>query len=339
MELKKILLRAPNWVGDTAVATPTMKAIRAKFPAAEITVMVRPSVTGLFASATYVDRVWTEPRPAGLRDWLRVALQVRRQHFDLAVLFPNSFESAAMVFLGGVPQRVGYAMDARGWMLTHRISGEKRKVHHVDYYLELAKAVSADVTRPSMEITARPEDRMNARKLLAASGIPSSANFLILSPGAAFGAAKRWGDHQFAATADKLGEEFKLATVIIGSEGERSISDSIRKAMKLPAVVLNGKTSLETLIGLIAEATLLLGNDSGPVHLAAALGVPSVAVFGATDYIVAAPYGPLGRAVHVPVECSPCWLRECPIDHRCMTRVSPEMVCAAAREVLRRVER
>ena len=336
MQLKKILLRAPNWVGDSAVATPAMRAIRAKFPDAEITVMVRPSVSGVFASAGFVDRVWTEPRPSGLREWFRIARDVRRHQFDMAVLFPNSFESAAMVFLGGVRQRIGYSMDSRGWMLTHRIQGEKRKVHHVNYYLELAKAVSADVSNPSMEMTARSEDRANARKLLAAAGIPANARFMVLSPGAAFGAAKRWGDQQFAAAADTLADEYKLSVVIIGSEGERSISDSIRHFMKATPVILNGKTSLETLIGLIAESSLMLGNDSGPVHLASALGIPAVAVFGATDYIVAAPYGPLGRAVHVPVECSPCWLRECPIDHRCMTRVSPEMVCSAAREVLGR---
>jgi heptosyltransferase-2 len=291
-------------------------------------------VTGIFASATYVDHVWTEPRPSGIRDWLRIALQVRKQHFDLAVLFPNSFESAASVFLGGVPQRVGYSMDSRGFMLTHKIQGERRKIHQVDYYLELAKAVGADISRPSMEITARPEDRSNARTLLAASGIPRDARFMVLSPGAAFGAAKRWGDHQFAEAADKLAAEFGLGVVIVGSVGERSISESICRGMKHPAIILNGKTSLETLIGLIAESSLLLGNDSGPVHLAAALGIPTVAVFGATDYIVAAPYSPRGRAVREPVECSPCWLRECPIDHRCMTRVTPEMVCAAAREVL-----
>jgi heptosyltransferase-2 len=217
MQLKKILLRAPNWVGDSAVATPAIKAIRARFPDAEITVMVRPSVAGVFASARYVDRVWSEPKPSGLREWMRITRAVRQQHFDLAVLFPNSFESAAMVFLGGVRQRVGYAMDSRGWMLTHRVPGEKRKVHHVNYYLELAKAVSADVSKPSMEITARQEDRTNARKLLAVSGIPLEQRFMILSPGAAFGAAKRWGDQQFAEAADKLAEEFKLAVVIIGS--------------------------------------------------------------------------------------------------------------------------
>ena len=334
MQLKKILLRAPNWLGDTVVATPAMKAIRSKFPDAEITVMVRPSATAVFSAATFVDHVWTEPRPAGIREWLQLAGEVRLKHFDLAVLFPNSFESAAMVFLGRIPQRVGYSMDKRGWMLTRRVQGVKRKVHHVDYYLELAKAVSADVSQPSMEIQVRPEDRTSARRLLVMSGIEAGTRFMILSPGAAFGAAKRWGDQQFAAAADMLSVEFNLAVVLIGSEIERSVSESIRTYMKQSAVILNGTTSLETLMGLIAESTLLLGNDSGPVHLAAALGIPTVAVFGATDFKVAAPYSARGREVHVDVECSPCWLRECPIDHRCMTRVTPEMVCNAAREVL-----
>ena len=157
---------------------------------------------------------------------------------------------------------------------------------------------------------------------------------MILSPGAAFGAAKRWGDRQFAEAADRLANEFRLSVVIIGSEGERSISESIRSYMNSPAVVLNGKTSMETLIGLIAESSLMLGNDSGPVHLASALGIPTVAVFGATDFRVAAPYGPLGREVHHQVECSPCWLRECPIDHRCMTRVPASRVVQEALSLL-----
>ncbi len=296
--------------------------------------MVRPSAQGIFATAAFVDKVWPEPRPAGLAEWWRLASEVRRKRFDLAVIFPNSFESAAMAVVGRIPKRVGYSMDGRGWLLTHPVQGEKRKVHHVDYYLELAKALGADISKPVLAIQSRPEDRTIARKLLSAEGISPGFRFMILGPGAAFGAAKRWGDRQFAEAADRLAKEFQLSVVIIGSEGERSISESIRSFMHSPAVVLNGKTSMETLIGLIAESSLMLGNDSGPVHLASALGIPTVAVFGATDYRVAAPYGPLGREVHQQVECSPCWLRECPIDHRCMTRVSPETVCNAAREVL-----
>jgi heptosyltransferase-2 len=296
--------------------------------------MVRPSAAAVFAGAPFVDKVWSEPRAAGIAEWVAVVRKVRRARYDMAVLFPNSFESAAMAFLGGVRQRVGYAMDSRGWMLTHGVRGEKRKIHHVDYYLALAKAAGADIGNPCGTMEARPEDRTNARKLLASEGIPIDAGYLVLSPGAAFGSAKRWNEEGFAAAADALGAEFGLFAVTIGSEGERPSAERVRAAAKRPVTVLNGRTSLETLIGVIAGASVLLGNDSGPVHIAAALGIPTVAVFGATDYRVAAPFSPRGRAVYEPVECSPCWLRECPIDHRCMTRVTPEAVCRAAREVM-----
>ena len=327
-------MRAPNWIGDCVVAIPSMKAVRRKFPEAEITVMTRPSAAGVFTGARFLDHVWVEPRPAGIADWLGLARKVRTEHFDLAVLYPNSFESAAMVFLGGVRERVGYAMDSRGWMLTQKVRGEKRKIHHVDYYLALAQAAGADVSNPCGSMEARPEDRTNARKLLASEGIPEGSRYLVLSPGAAFGSAKRWREEGFAEAADMLGSEFQLSVVTVGSEGERPSAEKVRATAKLPVTVLNGRTSLETLIGVIAGASVLLGNDSGPVHIAAALGVPTVAVFGATDYKVAAPYSPRGRAVYEPVECSPCWLRECPIDHRCMTRVSADAVCRAAREVM-----
>jgi len=166
MPLKKILLRAPNWVGDSAVATPSMKAIRAKFPDAEITVMVRPSVAGVFASAKYVDRVWTEPKPSRLREWLRIVMEVRKQHFDMAVLFPNSFESAAMVFLGGVLQRVGYAMDSRGWMLTHRLPYTTQRLGHARPALRPVRVVWRHIPlghRPSLPLLRRPSRALFAR--------------------------------------------------------------------------------------------------------------------------------------------------------------------------------
>jgi len=327
-------LRAPNWIGDCVVAIASMKAIRQKFPDAEITVMVRPSSAGVFAGARFPNHIWVEPRPAGIIEWLGLARRVRQARFDLAVLFPNSFESAAMVFLGGVGKRIGYSMDSRGWMLTGKVRGEKRKVHHVDYYLALAQAAGADIANPSGSMEARPADRDNARKPLASEGIPEGSRYLVVSPGAAFGSAKRWTEEGFAAAAETLGSEFELSVVTVGSEGERHSAERVREIARRPVTVLNGRTSLETLIGVIAGSSLLIGNDSGPVHIAAALGIPTIAVFGATDYRVAAPYSPRGRAVYEPVECSPCWLRECPIDHRCMTRVSAEAVCRAAREVM-----
>jgi heptosyltransferase-2 len=333
MNLDKILLRGPNWVGDAVLAIPAMKAVRAKFPEAEITLLVRPWVAGVFTGAPFVDRVWAEPKPAGLGDWVRLARGVREKRFDLALLFPNSFESAAMMFLGRVPQRIGYATDHRSWLLTQSIRPGGKK-HQVDYYLDIARAISAEANPPSIEIKATAEEKKQARRLLASTGIESGRRFMVMNPGAAYGSAKRWGEDRFAEAGDALAAEFGFDVVIIGSEVERSIAETIQERMRNRVAVLNGKTSLETLIGVIAESSLVVTNDSGPMHIAAAVGVPTVAIFGATDDRVTSPYGQRTRVVKEPVDCSPCMLRECPIDHRCMTRVTAEQVCKAAREVL-----
>lgn len=334
---ERILIRVPNWVGDSVLAIPALKNLRAGFPDAEITLMARPWVAGVFTGAPFADVVWSEPRPHGFRDWLRLSRVIREKRFTTAVLLPNSFESAAMVFLGRIPRRVGYATDGRGWMLTDAvrvvpIPGGKK--HQVDYYLDLAKAICPHTAPPSIDLEASTDERARARRLLASEGIGPERRFLVLNPGAAYGSAKRWGEDRFAQAGDALAVEYGLDAVLVGSERERSISERVRGLMKSRAVVLNGRTSLETLLGIIAEAALMVTNDSGPMHMAAALGVPVVAVFGSTDHMVTSPYGPRTRLVREPVDCSPCMLRECPIDHRCMTRVSADRVCEAARELL-----
>lgn len=328
-------MRGPNWVGDAVLAIPAMKAIRQRFPEAEITLLVRPWVAGVFTSAPFIDNVWSEPRPSGLRDWVRLARRIREKHFDMALLFPNSFESAAMLFLGRVPQRVGYATDGRSWMLTQSLKPSSEKRHQIHYYLDLASAVSAVISHPSIEIEANAEEKSQARKLLASAGIAPDRRFLVLNPGAAYGSAKRWGEDRFAEAGDALASELEIDVAIIGSEKERSIAERIQGRMKSRIAVLNGRTSLETLIGVISESTLVLTNDSGPMHIAAALGVPTVAVFGPTDDVATGPYGLRTRIVRQPVDCSPCMLRDCPIDHRCMTRVSAAAVASAARELLK----
>jgi heptosyltransferase-2 len=332
--VQKILIRGPNWVGDAVLAIPAMKAVRTHFPDAEITLLVRPWVSGLFTSAPFLDRVWSEPRPSGLSDWARTARAIRSRGFDMALLLPNSFESALMIYLAGVPQRVGYATDGRSWMLTDHTkpSGERR--HQIHYYLDLVKMLAAETTQPSIEINATTEERADARRLLQTEGIPAHAPFLVLNPGAAYGSAKRWYPDRFAHVADTLAGEFGLQVALIGSEPERAIAEEIREQTTSKAAILSGKTSLETLIGVLAESSLMVTNDSGPMHIAAALGVPTVAVFGSTDDIVTAPYGPGTRIVKQAVECSPCLLRDCPIDHRCMDRVTVEHVCRAARELM-----
>jgi len=336
MEAANILIRVPNWVGDAVLAIPAIKAVRERFPRAEITLMVRPWVAGLFTAAPFVDKIWSEEKPGSVADWSRIARQIRGRSFDLALLLPNSFESALMMFLAGVPRRVGYATDGRRWMLTNAVAPVKTSLHQVDYYLELLKPLSANTWRPSISIEAAGEERANARRLLGAEGVPGGEPFLALNAGAAYGSAKRWDETRFAAVADILAAELRFHIALIGSEKERSIAEQIRHRMHTPASVLAGKTTLETLIGVLAESSLMITNDSGPMHIAAALGVPTVAVFGPTDEQVTGPCGPRTRIVKQAVECSPCLLRECPIDHRCMTGVSVEDVCNAARELIKR---
>jgi lipopolysaccharide heptosyltransferase II len=334
MSPRKILIRGPNWVGDAVLAIPALKAIRSNFPETEITLLVRPWVAGLFTSAPFIDKVWTEPKPTKLGDWKRITRDIRAFEFDMALLLPNSFESALMMFLARVPNRIGYATDGRTWMLTNPIEPSTGTQHQVHYYLDLAKAIRAETEHPSIEIEATDEERESARRLLAEEGIPRGTRFLVLNAGAAYGSAKRWHEDRFADVANILASEMNLSVALIGSESERPIADVIRAHMKRHSAILNGRTSLETLIGVLAESSLMITNDSGPMHIAAALGVPTVAVFGSTDERVTSPFGPRTRVVKNPVECSPCLLRECPIDHRCMNGVSVEDVCKAARDVV-----
>jgi heptosyltransferase-2 len=334
---QKILMRGPNWVGDAVLAIPAMKAVRARFPGAEITLLVRPWVAGLFTSADFIDQLWTEPKPSRFADWPRIARNIRSRQFDLALLFPNSFESALMVFLARVPQRIGYARDGRSWMLTDSIWPSTEERHQVHYYLELAKRISAPVENPSIAIKATIAEKQSAREVLKEAGVPERARYIVLNPGAAYGSAKRWSADRFAETAGILARDYGFRVVIIGSETERPIAEHIQSSgfrETCPPAILNGKTTLECLIGVLSECSLMITNDSGPMHIAAALGVPTVAVFGATNDIATGPWGPRTRVVRHPVACSPCMLRNCPIDHRCMAGVTAMDVCTAARELL-----
>ena len=332
MEPHRIVIRGPNWLGDSVLSVPAMKAVRSRFPNAEITLLVRPWVAGLFHAAPFVDKVWSHSKP-GLSDWIRTARQMRRRKFDLALLLPNSFESALTVFAGGVPERTGYATDARGILLTQSVAVPTGKRHQAAYYLDLVESLFGPVSEPTVEITATEDERQAARQLLRSEAVDPAKGILVINPGAAFGSAKRWHEGRFARVADQLAEELKLQTVVIGSDAERPIGECIQRMMQHRSAVLSGQTDLETLIGLLAEASLVITNDSGPMHIAAALGVPTVAIFGSTDAEVTRPVGLRTRVVRQEVACSPCMLRECPIDHRCMEAVTVDQVFEAAKSM------
>jgi heptosyltransferase-2 len=327
------------------MSLPALRALRERFPRAHIAVQARPWVADLYAREGFLDRLIPYVSARGAADWSgkwRAARALRAEHFDCALLLPNSFDSALIVWLAGIPRRIGYDRDGRGQLLTDAIRrpapGEIPR-HERFYYLELlrrsgilAGATVPDAIHLDCAAPARQAGEARFRELgLAAPVIGVSA-------GAAYGGAKRWLPERFAEAASQLIATTGGAVAVFGSQDERAIAEIVAEQLRAARVGVHnfaGETSLREFIDLAAACRVFLTNDSGGMHVAAALGVPTVAVFGATDHEGTGPTGPLIQVVREPVECSPCLLRECPIDHRCMTRVSAGRVAQAALDLLK----
>jgi heptosyltransferase-2 len=327
------------------MSLPAIRAVRQRYPQAEVVVLARPWVGDVYARETAIDRVMPYYPAGGAREltakW-RVAATLRKEAFDCAILLQNAFEAAAVARLAGIPRRIGYARDGRGWLLTDAIPVPRPGSiprHESFYYLELLRRAGIVDSIPQTQVI-----RLDGSDAAAREGAERFARLGIalpvvgVSPGAAYGGAKRWPAERFAETARRLEESLGGSVVLFGSAAERTLCESVAETMRssgAPACNLAGETTLGEFVELAAACRVFLTNDSGAMHIASALGVPTVAVFGATDDTTTGPTGELARVVRQPVECSPCLLRECPIDHRCMTRVTPERVVEEALAVLR----
>jgi heptosyltransferase-2 len=340
----KILIRATNWVGDAVMSLPALAEVRHAFPGAEIVALARPWVADLYENQSSIDRVIRYDAARGLRDlapkW-NLARALRAERFDCAILLQNAFEAALLVWLAGIPERIGYNRDGRGFLLTDAIAvpapGEIPR-HERFYYLELlrrAGLIDALPASESIRLDGAEQAAERGKDHFRERGIREPV--IGVSPGAAYGGAKRWVADGFVEAASRLATEERASVVLFGSESERALSETIAASIGgrgIAATNLAGRTSLREFIEMASACRLFVTNDSGAMHIASACGVPTVAVFGATDDIATGPTGPLARVVRHPVECSPCLLRECPIDHRCMTRVTPDQVTAVALELL-----
>lgn len=325
------------------MSLPAVRACRERFPQAHIAVLARPWVADLYASESAVDRTIVYDAQPGLRDFrkkLQIARELRSERFDCAILLQNAFEAAALARLAGVPDVIGYNRDGRGWLLSRAVPVPRRSeipVHERFYYLELLKR--AELIR---KIPASPNIRFEGVEAFAAAGRNSFRKLGItqpvigLSPGAAYGTAKRWLPERFADTAIELAGEHRGAVCLFGSRSERDLCAAIaeRIAPHAPVFNLAGETSLRGFMEQAAPCLIFLTNDSGAMHIASALGVPTVTIFGATNPETTGPTGDRARIVREPVPCSPCLLRECPIDHRCMTGVPALRVVETARGLL-----
>ena len=338
-DLQRILVRATNWVGDAVMSLPALQALRARYPRAHIAVLARPWVADVYAREAFADEVIPYTAPRGWRDLrgkLRIARQLRAMRFDAAILLPNAFEAAALVWMAGIPRRIGYARDGRGWLLTTPVPrpqpGEIPR-HERFYYLELLRRAGILTELPASDqirLGGAAEARQAGLRRFADLGLTQVTG---VSPGAAFGAAKRWLPERFAESVAALGHDAAL----FGSKDERALCEQIAQDLRRRGIRVHnfaGETTLSEYIELAAACRVYLTNDSGSMHIASALNVPTVAIFGATDHVGTGPTGSLARVVREPVECSPCLLRECPIDHRCMKAVSPDRVVREASELI-----
>lgn len=337
-EKKKILVRAPNWIGDAVMCLPAVEALKALYPESSITVLTRPPALPVFMHNPDVDSLMeyrSGDSHGGVKGKIALAGEIRRMGFDMAVLFQNAFDAAFVSFMAGIPERVGYARDLRTRLLTRpiKVTSENAGGHQIFYYLNIVREIGGSVAEgpapPAPRIYTSPEERAWAGKFLADNGLGDSL-LVGAAPGASYGPAKRWSPESFASVLNMLVGDFGAVPVIFGGRDDVEPCTDVARALDARHLNLAGSVSLRQFIALLSEMALFVTNDSGPMHLAAASGVPTVAVFGSTAPEATGPVGPSAVVVRNPIECSPCFERECRYGHyRCLASVPVEDVYSA----------
>jgi heptosyltransferase-2 len=329
---KKILISLPNWLGDIVMSLPTIKGMRWLFPESHISVLVKANFASIFKYNHDVNEVIVYQRGEKLRKFIsgwKMAKTIRDKNFDLALILPRSFNSALLPFLSKIPQRIGYAADTRTILLSHPIkrSNELLSQHRVYYFLNLLNHFRKSVALYSPSIKTGHEEERWANELLSSLNIKTSSMLVGFNAGAAYGDAKCWLPERYAKVAEKLIEKYDAHILLFGSKAEGRINSEIAKQLSEKSVLdLTGRTDIIQLAVLIKRCRIFVTNDTGPMHVAGALGIPIVAVFGPTDYITTSPFGTNHIIVRKSIHCSPCLERTCPTDHLCMRAVTVEDV-------------
>lgn len=336
-----IMIRATNWVGDAIMALPALRVVRQKFPDASISIVARPYVADIYRNQGICDElVPYDPRGIhkGLRARDQFALALRARKFDVALLLQNAFDAAWLAWRAQIPQRIGYARDARSFLLTKAIPvpvpGEI-PAHEKFYYLELLRRAGWLDSLPNVDYIALhvpDEHKRHASEVLLAAGSRPNTLRLAIGAGASYGSAKCWPPDRFADFANRFLAERDADIFLFGTPGELPVSTAIVAGMTHKPIDLTGKTAIADLPALLSQCHLFLGNDSGAMHVAAAVGLPTVAVFGPTDPGGTSPVTTRFSIVQQKPYCSPCFLKRCPTDHRCMKAVTPGMVQSSVQQ-------
>lgn len=355
--MNHLVILAPNWLGDAVMALPAIADVRRAAPGAAITVAARSAIAPLFQLVPQVNDTIVLPRPPAMRDlagWRSLGTKLSGRQFDAALLFPNSLHSALLVSRAGIPERWGYRAGWRRGLLTRAIE-RTAGLHQIDSYQQLVHALGFPNGPLEPRAVVPQSARDAAHRLLVESGWNGLTPLVALAPGAAYGGAKRWPPEYFAELAGALAID-GVATVIVGSAADAATADEVVRGRhengdaarqsnrnaaradgnpkRIALYNVAGRTDLATLAGVLSLCRGLVTNDSGAMHLAAAVGTSVTAVFGPTDDTATRPIGDAHAVLTHPVWCRPCMLRECPIDHRCMRGVTVSAVLDSARRIL-----
>lgn len=324
----KIVVRTPNWIGDTILALPAIENLKKNFPQAQIWMATIERVKDLFTSPDSAEGIISLPNLTELRSLRDFTQKLKEFDFDIGLLLTNSFSSAFLFYLAKIPERWGYQSDGRGILLTKGVplKEEEDSCHQVNYYLDLISGLGLRTRQLEINLPIYQEEKEAARKKLLSLSLDLSRPLIILNPGAYYGPAKRWPASHFAGLATLFQKRKAAEIIIVGSSDEIELGESVASFMKKKPVIFTGKTTLRELLGLISQAVLFVTNDSGPMHMANALKVPVVAIFGPTNPKVTGPFQQPSAIIKKDVACWPCSYRKCPYDHRCMMRIEPEEV-------------
>jgi heptosyltransferase-2 len=320
---------------------PAVAAIRNTFPEARISMLVKPWVAEIFHLCPDIDEVIPFQSPgihSGIAGKLRLATALKDRKFDTAILLQNAIEAAIITILARIPVRAGYNSDGRGFLLTHSVqrTDDIKKVHQTEYYLEMVKALGCRSRGANVYLEPVKENDIVAEQLFHEQGINSKSCLIGFAPGATYGPAKKWFPERFAAVADKLIEQFSAQVILLGSNEDKKSADLVQQNANYPLISLAGKTNLKEAIAVISRCDLFISNDSGLMHVAGALNIPTVAIFGSTNPVTTSPAGDKSIVIYKNASCSPCLKETCPTDFKCMDMISVEDVYEAARGLLQR---
>ena len=341
---RRILVRGVNWVGDSILTYPAVQQLKTLFPHSHLAILVSSSLVDLWKTFPYVNEIIPFQKKKGIASFwedLNISESLKERNFDLAVIFPRSFRSAFQVYLARIPARTGYQDEGRSFFLTHGIHRTKEilRSHRVHYFKKLIEPLGKVECPDTPRIFLREEDRRWAEDMLRNLGLLDGRPLIGMNPGAAYGLAKCWYPGRFGELGKRLCERSKATVLVFGREEEKPIAEEIIRHLGGGGIDLTGKTRLLHLAALLERCHLLVTNDTGTMHVAAAVGTPVVALFGSTDPVTTGPWGEGHVVVRKDVSCSPCLKRICPTDHRCMELITVDEVEEVIHQKLRDIQK